>query len=104
MVSDHAGGLDVETGFGTILARVTAVAPAGIRLSTREPSIVLSVPANASFELDARVELGEAINTFGVPVRAHGAHGQAMQGIVGAGGPLVSVTCGSGYLSVAALR
>lgn len=101
-IIDHRGGLDVESGSGTILAYVDEIGAAGVRLSTLDPSITLHLP-DAGFELDAQVERCERdhdlINSFGVPVVAAGSGLRAV-GTVRGGGPRVELRVQRGHISI----
>ena len=98
-VEGHRGGLDVRTKFGTILAFLDGLGAAGVRLTTEEPSIQCHLPRGAGFELEAEVALGEAVNTFDLPIEPLGESGQQFRGSVGGGGPTVRLECGRGYVT-----
>ena len=68
MVPRHRGGLDVETGKGTVFVRVQEPTDDPIRLVSREHSIQLGLPAGVGFRVAARTLKGEARNGFGLAV------------------------------------
>lgn len=102
------GSVAMESGGGALLVYIERIGPGGVRLRTREPSITVYLPADASFDLDARVlrsnegKIGVR-DSFGVPVRAEG-DGHVARGAVGGGGPPVVLESGSGWVSVPVLE
>lgn len=121
MVEAHRGGLDIEvraasprdrdksaavpSGVGrTMQVFVAELGASGVRLFTEHGGIQAHVPAEASFELDAKTEVGRARNSFGieaVPIPGT-THGLSMRGRVGEGGPRVELHAEVGNVSVRA--
>lgn len=123
------GSVTVESGGGALLAFIDEIGANGIRMRTADPSIALRLPADAGFDLDARVLRTNAgkvgvRNAFGVPVieapsteivagsafgtvleaaglEAHTGH--AAVGEVAGGGPPVVLQTERGWISVTTL-
>lgn len=108
VVSAHRGGLDVETGQGMMQVWVDAIGDKDLRLTSRQGSIQVHVPRDASFSLDARAEIpalkvaDKVRNSFGIPLQASGEIGAVMRGEVGTGGPSIVIQAFRGRASVGA--
>jgi hypothetical protein len=91
------GGLRVETGSGDI--RAEGAPTADWRVGTGSGTIGLKVPAQASFNLDARTSSGRL--TVNHPVTMQGSMSKShIQGKVGNGGVLLDVHTGSGNIEI----
>ena len=100
VVDEHRGGLDAETRSGKVFAWVKELETEDVRLVTGDGPIQVRLPAEASFHLDAQVEMGKAANEYGVPVLRMGEQGAEMGGQVGEGGPSVVLRTPKGHISL----
>jgi DUF4097 and DUF4098 domain-containing protein YvlB len=91
------GALDLRTGSGNVEVEGT---PAGNwRLSAGSGDIRLSLPQDASFDLDASSHSGEV--TVNRPITVQGTIGRhSVRGKAGSGGSLVEVRTGSGEIEI----
>ena len=104
VIHDHHGSLEASTGYETIVAYVEEFGEAGVRLRTEGPSMIVHLPPEQGFDLDARVDrstVGKVgvRQSFDLPVEEVG-RGHRARGSVRGGGPPVRLEVGRGYLSV----
>jgi hypothetical protein len=113
------GALDVETSNGRLLLRVTdgsgrahtsngdvtfegSLGGAAQSLETSNGAITVTLPADASFGLDARTSNGK-VALEGFTIRTTGAaSGDALQGTVGSGAPSLTLRTSNGAIVVRA--
>ena len=100
VVDEHRGGLDAETRSGKVFAWLSEIETGDVRLVTGDGPIQVRLPREASFQLDAEVEMGKAANEYGVPVLQIGEEGAEMAGQVGEGGPSVVLRTAKGHISL----
>jgi Putative adhesin len=91
------GSLWIQTGSGDITAQ--GMASGDWNLGTGSGTVVVRLPAQASFNLDAHTDSGSILTRRQVTVQGTIPKG-TLRGVVGRGGPLVKLRTGSGDIQV----
>lgn len=100
MVTGQRGAADFATDHGDFLVYFDEVPDDGIKLHTDAGSIQCNLPPGASFDLEAKAQLGEIETLFDVSKSALGARGQQASGVVGDGGSKVVLSSRIGSVTV----
>ena len=97
---DHRGDLDIHTMVGDMQAFVREPGDL-IRLVTGQGTVQCHVPSTIEFDLDARAEIGDIGNGFGLQVEKVLDYGRVLIGKRGSIRTKVVLRIGSGHLSIA---
>ncbi|MBI4902924.1 MAG: DUF4097 family beta strand repeat protein [Acidobacteria bacterium] len=99
-VRDFSGSLDLTMERGDLELRPSVNNPGKVDVRTTNGDVILSLPANAKFDLVATTNRGEVENGFGAPLhRETEGKGGSIRGTTGAG-PQIRVTAERGALTV----
>lgn len=113
LIDGQRGSLDIELGKwhgkrvpndepDTMQIFVSELGADGVQIHATSANVQLHVPADASFVMDVETGAGRAANSFDVPVTPmpHREFGNTMRGVVGKGGPPITIVVDFGNVSV----